>query len=81
MYDEETKRSTMMEGDGQASRVDLKGVLQDVTTTSNVEEDTRVEIRVVANSIVRVYHNERQKERHAIWSLRDLEVSMHLKEL
>ena len=66
MYDEETKRSTMMEGDGQASRVDLKGVLQDVTTTSNVEEDTRVEIRVVANSIVRVYHNERQKERHAI---------------
>ena len=42
VYDEETKRSTMMEGDGQASRVDLKGVLQDVTTTSNVDEDTSV---------------------------------------
>ena len=40
-----------------------------------------MEIGVVANSIVRVYHNERQKERHAIWSLRDLEVSMHLKGL
>ena len=41
--------------------MDLKVFLQDVTMTSNVEEDTSVEIRVVANSIVRVYHNEQKK--------------------
>ena len=40
----------------------MKVVLQDVTTTSNVDsEDTSVEIGVVENYIVRVYHNERQK--------------------
>ena len=36
---------------------------------------------MMINSNARVYHNERQKERHAIWSFKDLEVSMHLKGL
>ena len=49
--------------------------------TSNVEEETSVEIGVVANSIVRVYQERHMKEKHAIWSLRDLEVSMCLKGL
>ena len=47
-----------------------------------MREKTSMKIRgMVINSNVRVYHNERQKERRAIWYLRDLEVSMCLKGL
>ena len=67
------------DGDGQAGWVDLKGVLRDLMTTSNVEEDTSVEIGVVANSIMRVYHESGRNGKHAMLSLKDLEVSMYLK--
>ena len=35
-------------------------------------EETSVEIGVVENSIVRVYHESGENGKHAMWSLKDL---------
>mgnify|MGYP000353112311 CR=1 FL=1 len=95
--DEETKRSTMtkayvhnkeaeesmtMDNDGQASQENLKGVRRKVIMSSNMREDTSMKIKgMMVNSNARVYHNKWMKERHAIWSLRDPDMSIRLKGL
>ena len=78
----EVKESGTMDNDVQASQEDLKGVPGKVIMSSNMKEDTSMKIKgMMVNSNARVYHNEWMKERHAIWSLRDPEMSMRLKEL
>ena len=59
MLNKEAQESATMENDGQASQEDLKGVPQEVITSSNMREDTNMEIKgMMVNSNVRVYHNE-----------------------
>ena len=97
VYDEETKRSTMMKEDAcdkelkqstskkayacnkepkRSTREDEGQVdPKDVITKSN-KDDTSVE--VTYNSNKRVYHESGKSGKHEMWSLKDLEASMHL---
>ena len=60
------------EDEGQVGQMDPK----DVITKSN-KDDTSMEVMV--NSNTRVYHERRKSEKHEMCSLKDLEVSMQLK--
>ena len=69
----EVKQSTMTDNEG---HVDLKGVPWEEILTSNTENTS---MGIVVNSNVRVYHESGQNQKHAVWSLKHLDVSMHLK--
>ena len=68
----EPRRSMIREDEGQVGQMDPK----DVITKSN-KDDTSMEVMV--NSNTRVYHERRKSEKHEMCSLKDLEVSMQLK--
>ena len=81
VHNREAEESVTMDNDGQASQEDLKGVPQKVimssSMSSNMRDDNSMKIKgTMVNSNVGVYHNKWMKERHAIWSLRDPEMSM-----
>ena len=70
--DKETKQTSKSKDMGQVGQADMK----DVITKSN-KDNTSVE--VIVNSKTRVYHKSGQSGKHAMWSLKDLEESMPLK--
>ena len=80
VYDKEVEQSTTKDDEGHVGRVDFKGVPREEISTSNKKEDTSARVvGNVVNSSVRVYHKRGQSQKHAIWSLKDLDASMILK--
>ena len=78
-YDEEVKQSTMVHNEGQANRMNSKGVPRDMITSSNSKWDTSVKIKqMMVNCHARAYHEKGRCGKHEMWSSQGLNVSMYV---
>ena len=78
-YDEEVKQSTMVHNEGQANRMNSKGVPRDMITSSNSKWDTSVKIKqTMVNCHTRAYHEKGGCGKHEMWSSLVLNVNMYL---
>ena len=78
-YDEEVKQNTMVHNEGQANRMNSKGVPRDMITSSNSKWDTSVKIKqTMVNCHTRAYHEKGGCGKHEMWSSLVLNVNMYL---